>query len=336
MLLITYKVTHILKGHDIVLVKLLEPLNLPDEMVEKLAAPIKEKGHEFVYYNTKTTDKNELIERSKDADVIMIANNPYPKEAIEQNENLKYINVAFTGVDHVELEEDAKEKVLLSNASGYANTAVAELAVGLTIDVFRKITEGDSNTRRAEDFSGAFQGRQIKGKTVGFIGTGKIGVETAELFKAFGADLIAYNGSSKNAHALVLGMEYMDLDDMLEQADIVTLHVPATKDTHHLLGAEEFKKMKESAVLINCARGPVVDNDALADALNNGEIAGAGIDVYDMEPPIPGDYKLLNAKNTVLTPHVGFLTDEAMKLRAEIAFDNTIKYLEGKPQNLID
>lgn len=319
------------------LVKLLEPLNIPDEMVEKLAAPIKEKGHEFVYYNEKTTDKDELIERSKDADVIMIANNPYPKEAIEQNENLKYINVAFTGVDHVELDDaNTKEKVLLSNAAGYANTAVAELAVGLTLDVFRKITEGDSDTRKAENFPGAFQGREIKGKTVGFIGTGKIGLETAKLFKAFGANLIAYNGSSEKPEALELGMEYMDLDDMLKQSDIITLHVPATKDTHHLLGKEEFEKMKESSVLINCARGPVVDNDALADALNNDVIAGAGIDVYDMEPPIPGDYKLLNAKNTVLTPHVGFLTDEAMELRAKIAFENTIKFLEGNPQNLMN
>lgn len=111
--------------------------------------------------------------------------------------------------------------------------------------------------------------------------------------------------------------------------------MPATKDTKHMIGKEELEKMKSSAILINCARGPVVDNDALADALNNEVIAGAGLDVFDMEPPIPRDYKILSAKNTLLTPHVGFLTDEAMVLRAETAFKNTVNFLNGNPTNLI-
>lgn len=315
------------------LVKLLEPLNVSDETIERLAKEIKDLGHEFEYYNTKTTDKEELVERSKDAEVIMIANNPYPKEAIENNPNLKLINVAFTGVDHVELDDTSD--ILICNAAGYANTAVAELVIGLVLDLYRQITKGDKDTRRAEDFPGALKGREIKNKTVGIIGTGKIGVETATLFKAFGAKLIAANTSSVNNKAVDLGVEYVSMDELLEQSDIVTLHVPATKDTKHMIGKEELEKMKSSAILINCARGPVVDNDALADALNNEVIAGAGLDVFDMEPPIPRDYKILSAKNTILTPHVGFLTDEAMVLRAETAFKNTVNFLNGNPTNLI-
>lgn len=318
---------------DKMLVKLLEPLNVPDALIEELAKPIKEAGHEFVYYNTKTTDTDELAERSKDADIIMIANNPYPAEVIDQNDNLKLINVAFTGVDHVGIAEAKNQEILISNAAGYANQAVAELTIGLVLDLFRKITQGNKDVR-AEEYPGAIQGREIKGKTVGLIGTGKIGIETAKLFKAFGANLIALD-HNENPDSKELDIEYMELDDLLKQADIVSLHVPLVPGTRGMISKEKLALMKESAVLINCARGPIVDNDALADALNEGVIAGAGIDVFDMEPPIPGDYKLLDAKNAILTPHVGFLTDEAMELRAGIAFDNTLAFLNGNPQNII-
>ncbi|WP_249660296.1 2-hydroxyacid dehydrogenase [Lysinibacillus fusiformis] len=316
------------------LVKLLEPLNVSDSIIEKLAEPIKQAGHEFVYYNEKTTDSAELVRRSEGADVIMIANNPYPKEVIEQNANLKLINVAFTGVDHVGIGQAKNQDVMICNAAGYANQAVAELTIGLVLDVYRHITQGDKEIH-ADHFPGAFQGSEIKGKTVGLIGTGKIGMMTARLFKAFGAKIVASDQSRRNPEAEVLGIEYMELDELLVQSDIVSLHIPLLSSTKGLISKEKLELMKESAILINCARGPIVDNDALADALNEGRIAGAGIDVFDMEPPIPGDYKLLQAKNAILTPHVGFLTNEAMELRAKIAFDNTMAFLEGKPQNII-
>ncbi|MFF2176106.1 2-hydroxyacid dehydrogenase [Lysinibacillus sp. NPDC058147] len=316
------------------LVKLIEPLNVPDSIIEKLAEPIKQGGHEFVYYNEKTTDWAELASRSEGADIIMIANNPYPTEVIDQNDKLKLINVAFTGVDHVGITQAKNQDIMVCNAAGYANQAVAELTIGLVLDLYRHITQGDREIR-ADNFPGAFQGSEIKGKTVGLIGTGKIGLMTARLFKAFGANLIASDQSSRNPEAKDLGIEYMELDDLLAQSDIVSLHIPLLPSTKGLISKEKLELMKESAILINCARGPIVDNDALANALNEGQIAGAGIDVFDMEPPIPGDYKLLQAKNAILTPHVGFLTDEAMELRARIAFDNTMAFLEGKPQNIM-
>jgi len=316
------------------LVKLLEPLNVSDSIIEKLAEPIKQSGHEFVYYNEKTTDSAELARRSEGADVIMIANNPYPTEVIDQNANLKLINVAFTGVDHVGIGQARNQDVMICNAAGYANQAVAELTIGLVLDVYRHITQGDKEIH-ADNFPGAFQGSEIKGKTVGLIGTGKIGMMTARLFKAFGAKIVASDQSRRNPEAEVLGIEYMELDELLAQSDIVSLHIPLLSSTKGLISKEKLELMKESAILINCARGPIVDNDALADALNEGRIAGAGIDVFDMEPPIPGDYKLVQAKNAILTPHVGFLTNEAMELRAKIAFDNTMTFLEGKPQNII-
>lgn len=316
------------------IVKLLEPLSVPDSLIEELSAPIKEAGHEFVYYDEKTTDVEELAERSADADIVIIANNPYPKEAFQNAENLKLINVAFTGVDHVDQEAAKDQGIQIANAAGYSNTAVAELVIGLTIDVLRKISFGNQSVRQGEDVK-TFQGNEIKGKTVGIIGTGSIGLEAARLFKAFGANLIGYNRSEKE-EAKELGLEFVSLDDLLKQSDIVSVHLPLNDETENTLSKEKLALMKPEAILINAARGPIIDNDALAELLNNEKIAGAGIDVFDMEPPIPEDYPLLSAKNAVLTPHIAFLTDESMVTRAHIAFDNVEKYLEGNPQNIIE
>ena len=180
------------------IIKLLEPLGVPNALIEKLASPLEKAGHEFVYYKEKTTDTKELAERSKDADIVMIANNPYPKEAFQQAKNLKLINVAFTGVDHVDQEAAKAQNIQIANAAGYSNTAVAELVLGLTLDVLRKISFGNQSVRLGEEVS-IIQGNEIKGKTVGIIGTGNIGLETARLFKAFGAKLIGYNRSEKEA-----------------------------------------------------------------------------------------------------------------------------------------
>ena len=131
------------------------------------------------------------------------------------------------------------------------------------------------------------------------------------------------------------GVEYVSLDTLIKESDIISIHLPMTEDTKHIIGEKELDNMKESAIIINVARGPIIDNEALANALNEGKIAGAGIDVFDMEPPIPNDYPLLHAKNALLTPHVGYLTDEAMVLRAQIAFDNVMAYINGEDKNIV-
>lgn len=315
------------------LVKLLEPLNIPHEKIEKYAQKIKNLGHDFIYYDEKTTDTEELTKRSKDADIVMIANNPFPTEVIDQSEKLKLINVAFTGVDHVGITAAKNQDILITNAAGYADQAVAELVIGLVLDLYRAISFGNQTIRQSGE-QAPIQGREIKDKTVGIIGTGNIGLRTAKLFAAFGANLVGYD-ANENPEAKELGMKYLELDQLMRQADIISIHVPLIPSTEGMISAEKLALMNEEAILINTARGPIVDNNALADALNKDQIAGAGIDVFDMEPPIPNDYKLLKAKNTILTPHVGFLSDEAMERRAKIAFDNTVCYLKGEPCNVV-
>ena len=308
-------------------ISLLEPIGVSKEVLDELAEGLKERGHEFVSYDTKTTDPEELKRRSAGSEVVMIANNPYPAEVVAASADLKMLSVAFTGIDHIGVEECRKRGILICNAAGYSNQTVAELTVGMAIDALRNVVKADK-TVRSGGTSAGIGGREICGRTVGIIGLGQIGLMTAKLFLAFGAKVIAYN-HSESEEAKALGIEYKSLEEVLAESDIVSLHLPLNPSTRGFLSAERIALMKADAVFINCARGPIVDNVALAEALNNDRLGFACIDVYDMEPPIPEDYPLLHAKNTLLTPHQAFISEESMKRRAKIVFDNVYAYLDG-------
>ena len=313
-------------------IALLESLGVSADRIAELARPLEEAGHTFTYYDTKTTDADELARRSADADVVMIANNPYPARVIEGADNLKRIAVAFTGIDHVGLDACRERNIAVCNCAGYSDVSVAELTIGLTIDVLRRVAKGDAAARNGGTSTGLV-GREIHGRTVGIVGTGHIGIQAAKLFRAFGADVLGY-ARHKSYAAQEARITFVGLDELLSRSDIVSLHLPLNDTTRKTFGADQFAQMKDGAVFINCARGAIVDNDALAGALNSGHLAGAGIDVFDTEPPLDPSYKLLSANNVVLTPHVGFLTEEAMERRAVIEFDNVLAYLNGAPRNV--
>lgn len=313
-------------------ISLLEPIGVPAETIAELAQDLIQAGHEFIYYDTKTTDPHLLAQRSKDSEIVVIANNPYPAEVIEAAEKLKMLNVAFTGIDHIDLEACRKKDILICNAANYSNQTVAELVIGLAIGLLRFIPQGDNAVRSGQTAAG-LTGREIAGRTVGIIGTGRIGSLTAKLFGSFGARVIAYSRNESQA-LKAIGVEYVSLDNLMRESDLISLHTSYNPSTKGLINKEKIALMKKSAIFINCARGPIVDNYALAEALNTGAIAGAGIDVYDMEPPIPTDYPLLKAKNTLLTPHLAFASEESLLRRATIVFRNIYTYLENKPQNV--
>lgn len=313
-------------------IALLEPLGVPAETIDELSHPLVEAGHSFTYYDTKTTDAAELARRSAGADVVMIANNPYPAEAFHGADALKMIAVAFTGIDHVALDACRERGIEVRNCAGYSDVSVAELTLGLTIDVLRKVAEGNAAVRAGQTSAG-LMGREICGKTVGIVGTGHIGVAAGKLFRAFGARVLGY-ARHEHPEATEAGIEMVGLDELLAESDIVSLHLPLNDSTRKSFGAKQIAQMKDGAIFINCARGAIVDNDALAEALNAGKIAGSGIDVFDMEPPIPASYALTQAKNCIFTPHVAFLTEEAMQRRAKIEFDNVLAYLEGRAVNV--
>lgn len=313
-------------------ITLLEPLGIPAQVLAQYQASLESKGHTFTAYSDKTTDPAELIRRTGESDIAIIANNPYPAEVVAAAPNLKMLDVAFTGIDHVALEACKEKGIMICNAAGYSTQCVAELAIGLVIACLRNLSACETATRTG-GVGGPLRGREIGGRTVGIVGTGAIGTMTARLFQAFGAKVIAYSRTVR-PEVEAMGVEYVTLEELMAQSDIVSVHVPNNQETKGMISKELIAAMKPSAIFVNVARGAIVDNAALAEALNAGKIAGAGIDVFDMEPPIPADYPLLHAKNAVLTPHVAFATDESMLRRAEIVFQNVEAYLAGSPENV--
>ena len=303
----------------------IEPLGISEETFKKLQSEFKSAGHSFTYYMDRNENEEELAKRMKDSDIVIISNIRLSANVMRQCERLKMLSVAFTGLDHIDLDYCKSHNIEVRNAAGYSTTGVSELAIGLMIDVMRKITEMDGTIRKG-GARGTFLGRELKGKTVGVVGTGAIGTATIKLLLAFGCKVIAYS-RTKRDNVEALGVEYCALDELMRRSDIVTLHVPMNNETHHLVSAEMIALMKPTAILINTARGNVVDIDALAAALKTGKIAGAGVDVYEKEPPLPSNHPLIDATNCVAVPHIAYATREAFDIRADIVFDNVRDFL---------
>lgn len=314
-------------------ITILEPLGVEKEKLEKIAKPLTDKGHELEIFQEKSTDLDELKRRVKDTNLLVIANSPLKGEVIRSAKDLKMISVAFTGVDHVDLDAAKERDILVSNAAGYSTPAVVELTFGLMIDLLRNIVPLDKITKEGGVKEG-FRQRELHGRTLGILGTGDIGGDVAKVALAFGMKVIAFN-RSQDDQLKELGVEYVSQEEVFKTSDIVTIHLPLNENTKGIVDAKHLNMMKKNSILINTARGPIIDNEALAKALNEEKISGAAIDVFDMEPPIPADYSLLSAKNTVLTPHIAYASEEAMVRRAEIVFKNIEKYLDGNPQNVI-
>lgn len=313
---------------------MLESIGLSKEKTEALAREIIEAGHNFTAYYERSKNTDELKDRVKYADILLLANMPLPDEVIRSAENLKMISVAFTGIDHIDLKVCKEKNIMICNAAGYSTHAVAELAFGLMLSVIRNIIPLDAAVRKGGTKMGYSQ-NELFGKTLGIIGTGAIGLRTAQIASAFGMRVLAYSRTQKS-EAVSQGIRYVELDELLSQSDIVSLHVPLNAETKNLINEQKLSIMKKSAILINTARGPVVDSQAVAEALKNGSIAGAGIDVFEVEPPVPQEHPFFSTPNTVVTPHIAFAAEEAILRRAVIVFDNINLYLKGVPQNVAE
>ncbi len=311
-------------------VVILESLGIPEEELKKYEKAF-ENEVEFAEYE-KTTDITVLKEETKDADAMIIANMPMPDEVILACDRLQFIDVAFTGVDHVGLNAAKEKGIKVSNASGYSNEAVAELAVGMAIGMLRNIPQVQERVR-SEGTKDGLVGCELMNKTVGIIGFGKIGSRSGELFHAFGCRILA---CSRTVHPDCPDyVKQVPMDTLLQESDIVILHCPLNDATRGMIDYKKLCLMKKTAILINLARGPVTNEDDLARALAEGIIAGAAVDVFTKEPPLPADTQMLKAPNTLLTPHIAFATRESMSLRAEIVFANLRAWLEGGQLNTV-
>lgn len=298
----------------------LEPLGLPVEKIERECDYLRKQGHDVVIYKDRCPEKN--IERASDADIVVESNMPLRKDFFEACPKLKMLSIAFTGLDHIDLEECERRGIVVNNAAGYSTEAVAEEVICMMIGMYRHLIENDKITRSRKG-NALLPGREIANKTIGIVGLGAIGQRVTQLSRAFGCKVIAWNRTHKDIEGITL----VDKETLFRESDIVTLHVALNDETKNFVTSKEIALMKKSAIIINAARGPVVNANDLADALNEGRITGAALDVYDTEHPLREDNPLLSAANTMLLPHIGFATEEAFELRLGIVVRNVEKYL---------
>lgn len=309
---------------------ILEPLGIPQQALTDMVNRTVSGRMETVFYDTRAEDVPTLIERSRDADAVVLSNFKYPREVLEQCPNLKLVCVAFTGVDHVDVAYCKEHGITVCNCAGYSTVAVADLVFGLVIALARNLVPCNEAVRKGGTKNGLV-GFELEGKKFGVVGTGAIGLRVARIARAFGCKVYAYSRTRRD----VEGIEYVDLNTLLSVCDIVSLHVPQNSETVGLINGEKLARMKKDAILINTARGPVVDSKALAEALKAGKLGGAGVDVFEMEPPVPADHPLFDAPNVVVTPHVAFASAQAMEKRAVIVCENLDAWLNKTPKNVI-
>ena len=303
-------------------IQIIEPIGQSETAIRaRLRDLLKKGGHRLSVRDTRGLSDAELLPIVRDANVLLLSYRPLSRAVIEGCPNLKLICVAFTGLDHVDQQACKARGIILHNAAGYAVHAVSELAIGLMIAVLRRIVSADAAIRAGGD-NHELTGHELFGKTLGVVGCGAIGLQVARLGNVLGCRVLGFDRHVLRVDDVVI--ERVKLDELLSRSDIVSLHVPLTVGTRGLIGHEQLARMKPSAILINTARGPVVDQSALIEALKGNRLAGAGIDVLDTEPPLPANHPIFRAPNTVLLPHIGFETSEALSAKAEIA----LRYLE--------
>ncbi len=267
----------------------------------------------------------------------------FDSEVLEHSERLKVMSSCSTGVDHIDLETATRHGIYVCNSPDPLSEATAEFTWALIFALARRVVEADREVREGRwkvSWSPDYMlGMSLKGKVLGVVGLGRIGKEVARIGKCLGMKVIYYSRTRKPDVEKELGIEYKSLDDLLREADIVTIHVPLTKETYHMINEEKLKlmkMMKRTALLINTARGQVIDTQALIKALENGWIAGAALDVFEQEP-LPPEHPLTKFRNVILTPHIGSATVEHRAIAAKIAVDNILRLFRGEvPQYLVN
>jgi glyoxylate reductase len=292
---------------------------LPGDALERLAAE-----HEVeVWPEQMPPGRDELLARAPELEgLLSLLTDPVDAELIEAAPRLRAISNYAVGVDNVDLEAAAARGIPVGNTPDVLTDTTADLAVALMLGISRHLVEGDAYVRRGEWRTwetGLLLGHDLHGSTVGIVGFGRIGQAVARRLEGFGCEILQTSRSGG-----------VGLEELLDRSDFVTLHSPLTSETRGLIGDDALARMKETAYLVNTARGPIIDSDALGRALHAGQIAGAALDVTDPEP-LPGDHPLLSAPNLLVLPHLGSATEATRARMADIAVENLLAGLAGKP-----
>jgi glycerate dehydrogenase len=286
------------------------------------------------------TSENEIVDRAREAEIVLTVRTPLSADTLKQLKRLRYIGEMFTGYDEIDLKAACEHNVLVTNVPTYGTASVAQLVFALLLELCHHVGLHSEATRagewsRSADFS--FWKTpliELQGKTMGIVGFGRIGREVGKIAVALGMRVVAMDAGQKNAPDWP-DFRWCELDELLAAADVVSLHCPLLPQTRGIINAAALSKMKPSSFLINTSRGPLVVEQDLADALNNGRVAGAAVDVLSAEPP-PLDNPLLHAKNCVVTPHIALATREARTRLIELAAANLNAFLDGRPINVVN
>jgi phosphoglycerate dehydrogenase-like enzyme len=274
----------------------------------------------------------ELKERIRAADIVIVGWSELTRGIIQSSKTLRMISIWATTCHYADLKAAAERGVVVTHVPSYAMEAVAEHTYALLLASIRRLSSADRHVRKGNFDWRPFGGVELHGKTLGIIGTGSIGCRVAEIAKAFGMQILAYDKYPNAKRAEEIGMKYVDLLTLLKESDFVTIHVTLTRETEGMLGKKEIEIMKKGAVIINTSQGKVIDENALVKALKSGKIAFAGLDVFAEEPPAKNN-PLFKLDNTILSPHVGFHTVEAVRRCTDICIENVAKFLNGHTQN---
>ncbi|MEK6794946.1 MAG: D-2-hydroxyacid dehydrogenase [Spirochaetota bacterium] len=284
------------------------------------------------------TPRASIIERAKDAEVVITNKTILDKSVIDALPKLRYVGLLSTGTNAADGKALAERKIPLCNVPAYGTMSVAQQVFALLIELTNRTGHHSDGVHEgvwtaSKDFCyWDFPLVELSGLTMGVIGYGAIGQAVARIAHAFGMNIIAYNRSEKQSD---VPMRFVSLDTLAAESDCISLHCPLTDETEHLVNGGFIARMKRTAYLINTGRGPLVDEKALADALNSGRIAGAGIDVLSTEPPSK-DNPLIGAKNAVITPHIAWATNAARGRLIGVVTENVRAFLAGRPQNVVN
>jgi len=312
--------------------------------------------YDISYSGEKLTIEN--VNLYKEVEIISVfTNSVINKEIIDLLPNLKFINTSSTGYDHIDIAYCVEKGIKVSNVPSYGSITVAEFTFGLLLSLSRKIIKANSQLRQDDSFNIIpLRGFDLRGKTLGVVGTGRIGKNVIKIAKGFGMNVIACNTSIDKALETELGFSYKSFPEIISESDIITIHVPYSKENLHLINKENISKMKKGVYLINTARGELVDTEALIWGLKEGIIAGAGLDVLEGERDLkeeikvlsnphvenPKDYKILledhvliDMPNVIVTPHVAFYSKEAEEEIVKTTEENIKGFISGNLQNLI-
>ncbi len=307
-----------------------DPIFLPEEYRKKLEAL-----GDLEVFESMPSSIEEFISRVRDADIVLVGRYGFSKKAFTASLNLKMLSVWQTGYDHIDIKTATEKGVIVSNVPDYAFDSVAEMVFALALNILRKVHIADTRLREGSFDWRDYIGNQLMGKTMGVIGTGSIGARVIQIAHGFNMNVISVTGHPNEEKARRLGVKFVDLDTLLAESDIVTLHVPLTPSTEKMIGTKELAKMKKSAILINTARGKIVDEAPLIKALKEKQILGAGLDVFEKEP-LPVDDPLTELENVVLTPHIAFLTQESLEECTYVCVQNVERFIEGRSQNIVN